>query len=241
MKFFIRQKMLILLILLTITLLYNNKSFGQYLEKDRVSLINGQSFNGIIIQDHKPDYLIIQSEDFGQLKIKYSLIARTFRKANLEEPFYKNLGHQYISISVGAGHSYGGYGVRFQQRVGRKVGFAYSVGMGLFQYKDYSYEYNGSDYARDYYQANSIGISIAAKLYAYKWFYAQLGILITPEEYYEPYPFTMIGYDLAINRLLSLNAGIGITSKENLIFQLEWFTFDFGMMFRFPTPKRPIR
>jgi hypothetical protein len=38
--------------------------------------------------------------------------------------------YKYISLAIGAGTSYGGFGVRFQQRFGKKIGFAYHVGLG---------------------------------------------------------------------------------------------------------------
>lgn len=230
------SKSLFFILLLSTVLFISNKSYGQYLENDRIDLKNHQSFVGKIIEDHKPDYLIIQTEDIGEIKIQYAQIARVFRRANLEESFYKKLGHQYLSVSVGTGHSYGGYGVRFQQRVGRKVGFAYSIGFGLNRIEQSGYIYNNSGSYYHKYHTNTACLSLAAKFYPYKWIYAEAGMYINYIDI-RPEGFVMLGYDYAINRWLTINAGIGSVSTKDFIIPSEGVAFDFGLMFRFPTPK----
>jgi len=228
---------LFLMVLLSVSFFFSKESYCQYLEKDRIDLKNRQVFLGKIIEDHHPDYLIIQTENLGEFKINYSDISRTFRRANLEEPFYKKLGHQYMSVSVGAGHSYGGLGVRFQQRFGRKVGFAYSVGLGLnrLEQSDYIYNNSGSYYHK--YYTNTACLSVAAKFYPYKWIYAEAGLFFNFVDQGEGY--LMLGYDYAINRLFTINAGIGSVSTKDFIIPTEGVAFDLGLMFRFPTPKKP--
>lgn len=208
---------------LIILLHFSKLSFGQYLHVDRLTLSSGQVFTGIIIEEHQPDYLILETKDFGPVKIRYSLIEQIIHKPNLEEPFYQKRGHQYLSISIGAGQSYGGLGVRFQHRVGRKFGFAYSVGFGYNEISEYG---NNME---------TTGISIGARGY-YKWVHFGMGLLIDFQELmdYQQNLYLMTGYDFAINNKFSINTGIGIYSQNSFILNTGFLAVDIGVMYKFP-------
>jgi len=209
-------------------------ALGQNLHKDRVNLVNGESFTGIIIEDMKPQYLKIKTTDFGIIQLDYKDIRNIFRRADLDDTFYKKTGHQYLSFSAGFGHSYGGIGVRFQQRGGRKVGFAYSIGVGIDKTPSYYYynELRNKKYL--------LGIGLAGKFYVYKWIYLELGLLIDFKEimYQDFHPFFMIGYDFSINNKIAINAGIGYYKADYFILNTENFAIDLGLMYRIPSSKK---
>ncbi len=211
--------------------------YSQELYQDVVTLKNGKVVRGIIIEQVSDQYLKIRTRDSKILEISMEDVEQisqeTFQidasKRELYDPYFFKSKHDYWSLATGIGPSYGGMGLRFQQRFGKIQGYGYHVGMGVMtggegyrSFWGYSFGFKFFPY-KSYYvnaQYGSIGIVYQEDI---------LGNIVNQEALYGP--SALIGADWFFSQYFGMNVGIGasfnITHPD---VQAVIFTYDFGLV-----------
>ncbi|MBU2651520.1 MAG: hypothetical protein KKA81_11340, partial [Bacteroidetes bacterium] len=125
------MKLFLGLILATVLVLIVSESMAQQLFQDVIILKSGKEVRGVIQEKVDGEYVKIRSRDNRTLEIPFADIERITQevfeaeglKKDLLDPYFMKNKHDYWSLATGIGPSYGGFGLRFQQRFGRKIGF----------------------------------------------------------------------------------------------------------------------
>jgi len=145
--------------------------------------------------------------------------------------FFQHKDTYYYSLSLGFGQSYGGFGLRFQGRIGRTIGFGYHAGLGVVP----PLTIKGSNYK------GGVWFSLGAKFFWYRGWYldVQFGSV---GQYPDNTrggntaygPSFLIGGDWFFSEKYGMNGALGLsvstpTEKETLASP----TFDIGFVFKF--------
>ena len=226
-----------LFIILFITLA-SQKSYGQYLHVDRVTLYNGLGFSGTIVENEKPDYLILRTGEHGDMKILYKDIKRLLKKPNPDDKFYLKGGHQYFSAGLGYGAEYAGIGTRIQIRIGRKQGFAHFIGIG-FVYenrpKKRVYEEGVYLYSVEQGTYESFSLSSGIKFYPYKYCFIGLGFQIGIDGFERVDGFFFIGIDYPIITNILINASVGSHTNHSQLSPTSSLMINMGVSYQLTT------
>jgi len=232
----VRDRFTIIGFILIFCCLSTGFAFGQQdLALDIIKMNNGVQIKGIVIEDIKKKYLVIRNEELGEVKVNYNDIRYFLAKQDTSKLFYVRKGHDYQSFALGVGIAYGGMGIRYQKRVGRKFGFGYAFGVGYNYFEKYSYK---SD--EDVLTQN-IALSAGLKLFFYKWFYAHLNLMINIDNTNSIYKMSKdfqlsYGADYFFNKRFGINAGIGMSIyKKNILLNHGPLIFDLGLILKFGT------
>lgn len=205
-------------LMLLLGLLYFPTLKAQYLHVDRIGLKCGIALNGNILMDQKPDSVVLLSEEYGKLKIKYEDISSILYKPDPNDPFFRKGGHQYFSAGLGYGAEYANYGARFQIRVGRKFGFAHFIGLGIIDKerpKKRIFDGHSYLYSEDMGSYKTMNISTGIKFYPYTYFYFGGGIHYRMNDNIDDLEyFFMIGTDWPWTKHILLNASMGYFSDK---------------------------
>lgn len=216
--------------------------YAQYLHIDRVGLTNGIGFSGTIIKDQKPAYLIISTEEFGEVEILYSNIKYVLRKPDPIDPFYKKGGHQYFSAGIGYGAEYAHIGGRVQIRVGRKTGIAHFIGIGFIdEERNEKRVYDGENYLYSISQGSYItyNISTGIKFYPFTYFYVGAGVQAKLHGTASGHGFFFTGMDYPIYHFLLINASIGYHPNKDYTYPIKNLMINFGISYKITT--NPVR
>lgn len=221
-------------------------------QKDIVVLKNYDRIIGKIIEDHYPDYLIIESELLGKISLDYSQIKKiNSYRASLpkEEVIYKKKKKKkQISTSVGTGlgYSFGGVGAKLQHNIFRKSGWGFSLGVG---YNEYTVK--PKNYAPRY-QDSGVAFSFGVKFYPFKWFYLNINYLfnlgaMSKRDMHDIADLSLLlGADYLVYKSLGINAAFGISSYNNNfiisfdqtnVVDLNQLALDIGIYYKFKTKK----
>jgi len=215
-----------------------SSSYAQYLHKDRISIKSGVALNGEITENIKSKYLIIKTEEYGFVKVKYSDVKYVLRKPDLNDPFYKIGAHQYFSAGVGYGAEYAGIGLRVQLRAGRKIGFAHFIGIGAFDVERNHlgvYQNNSYSHSIDQRTYKAFNISTGIKFYPYTYFYFGGGIQLNFPDITDSDGFLFIGIDLPINKYIILNTSIGYFSNQHFVSPTHNLMINLGINYKLTT------
>lgn len=215
---------------------------AQYLHVDRVGLNNGLGFNGTIIKDQKSDYLIISTEEFGEVEIHYSNIKYVLRKPDPKDPFFKKGGHQYFSAGIGYGAEYAHIGARLQIRVGRKTGIAHFIGIGfLNEERNKKRVYDGENYLYSISQGTytTFNVSTGIKFYPITYFYVGAGVQAKLYGTASGHGFFFTGMDYPIYNFLLINASIGYHPNEDYTYPIKNLMINLGICYKITT--NPVR
>lgn len=210
------------IILIIITIGWSFSLKAQYLNTDRVSITSGIALNGIILEDHKPDYLLFESEEYGSVKIKYKDLKYVLKRADANDPFYKKGAHQYFAAGMGYGAEYGGIGTRLQLRVGRKVGFAHFIGFGSAEYQDW-------DQSK---KEMVMSMVTGVKFYPYEYFFIGAGLQFEPPAFFEADGFVFMGMDWPIVKFLIINASVGYQADRYFSYPTENLMLNIGISYK---------
>lgn len=211
---------------------------AQYINVDRVGLNNGLGFSGTIIENQKPNYLIICTDDYGDIKTYYKDIKYVLFKPNPNNPFYKKGGHQYFSAGLGYGAEYAGTGLRVQLRIGRKIGFAHFIGLGFIDVKrDDKRVYEGGNYSHSESQGTYkvYNLSTGLKFYPLTYFYFGIGIQAETSGDASGYGLIFAGIDYPIFKFLLINASFGYHNNEAYKYPIKKFMLNFGISYKLTT------
>lgn len=213
-------------------------SKAQYINIDRVSLNNGLTFSGSIIENQKPDYLIISTNDYGDIKTYYKDIKYVLFKPNPNDPFYKKGGHQYFSVGLGYGAEFAGVGTRVQLRIGRKIGLAHFIGLGFIDVKRNDKRvYEGEYYSHSESQGSYKGynLSTGLKFYPFTYFYLGIGIQAETSGDASGYGLIFTGIDYPIFTFLLINASLGYHNNEAYKYPIKKLMINFGLSYKIIT------
>lgn len=226
--------------------------FSQTDQKDIVILKNYDRIIGKIIEDHYPDYLLIESEVLGKISLEYNQIRKiNSYQASLpkEKVIYKkkkNKKHFFLSVGTGLGYSYGGVGAKLQHNMFRKSGWGFSLGVG---YNEYTVK--PKNYAARY-QDSGVAFSFGVKFYPYRFVYINLNYLfnmgvISEREFHDIADFSLLlGIDYLVYKNLGINTAFGISSYNNNfiisfdqtnVLDLNQLALDIGVYYKFKTKK----
>lgn len=214
--------------------------FSQEIYQDVVTLKSGKIVRGVILEQVSDKYLKIRSRDNKIMKIPMSEIEEISQEAfqveglkrELYDPYFMKNKHDYWSFATGLGPSYGGLGLRFQQRMGRILGYGYHASIGVM---------TGGEGFRSFW-----GYSLGFKFYPYKSYYVNaqygsigiiyqedvLGNIVNQEALYGP--SLLVGGDWFFSQYFGMNAGIGVSFNiTHPDVQSAIFTYDIGLMVKF--------
>jgi len=189
--------------------------------QDVMDMKNGDRFHGKLISEKPDKQITFQLENKSLIHAKQDEINIIYNK---KDNFYLLKADKNISFAIGAGDSYGGYlGLRFQQRFGDIMGFAYHIGTGAYL--------DGTKYG------GSVGFNAGIKYYMYKWYYADISYgwlkrRITHGAGIDEYGTSFkVGLDFFVTPSIGFNAALGFASGSfNPGFQIDYFAFDFGLV-----------
>jgi len=151
-----------------------------------------------------------------------------------EDNYFSNRKNEYFSTAFGYGTSYGGFGLRADFRVGKKIGFGAHYGVGYFPFNGGGFLTGGG-----------------VKLYCYKGLYlnVQYGLVgiekITlnvnngnnvnhkEERYVLHGPSFLVGGDWFFGKHVGLNAGLGFTKVINSVLIEFAMTMDIGIIIKY--------
>jgi len=227
---------------ISLIVLFSFSGYSQYLQIDKIGLTNGVSLEGELIEIHKPKYLIIKTEEFGEVKVLYPDVKYILQKPDPNDRFYKLGAHQYFSAGIGYGSEYAGIGVRLQLRAGRKTGFACFVAFGSKDVERYDIPYsfyNNDGTYTSYYEErgtyNAFNSSIGIKFYPYTYFYIGGGLQVKIDSYPDFDHFTMIGIDFPVHKNVLLNSSIGYQSTNAFVSHTGNLMINLGIHFKLTT------
>jgi hypothetical protein len=226
------------IIIFCLIFLFIPSIYAQYIHVDRVGLNNGLGFSGTIIEDQKPQYITIRTQEFGDVKILYTNIKYVLRKPDPNDTFFKKGGHQYFSAGLGYGAEYAGIGARVQIRVGRKTGFAHFIGLGFIDVKRNDKRiYDGATYLYSISQGTykSYDLSTGLKFYPFTYFYLGVGIQGVLSRMVSTHGFFFTGIDYPIFKNLLINASIGYHPNEAYKYPIENLMINFGISYKITT------
>jgi len=234
-----QNKVILKSLLYLLVLLYFPSLKAQYLHMDKVGLKCGIAICGIILTDQKPNSLVLLSEDYGKLKIKYEDISSILYKPNPNDPFFIKGGHQYFSAGLGYGAEYANYGARLQIRVGRKVGVAHFLGLGIIdKERPEKRIYDGHTYlySEDMGTYKTMNISTGIKFYPYTYFFFGGGFIYRMNDRFDDMEyFIMIGSDWPWTKHILLNASIGYFSNKAQKSPTGELMINFGISYKITT------
>lgn len=245
--------------LVFILLLISFISVAQKQQLDKVVLKNYDIIRGIIIEDHAPEYLIINSAILGRLTVNYKDIRNAYflagpktekEKAMIREEESK---YKYFSIATGLGYSYAGVGIRLQYRIGEKTGMAFHLGVGYNEYEVVSRTYSFYE-STIILNKSEVNFSGGIKLVFLSHFYINTSVLLHTFDF-SSYPNREDAYDLNIllgadwffNDHLGINAALGVSSGDNNFIidfeksgaiDLDQLAIDIGLVYKIPTLKK---
>jgi len=151
-----------------------------------------------------------------------------------EDKYFSLKKNNYFSTAIGYGNSYGGFGIREDFRIGRKLGFGVHAGAGYFPF-------NGGGFLA----------SIGGKVYLYKALYINVqygyvGIERIEQDSYgwnysyhkeEKYtlhgPSVLCGGDWIFGKTFGFNAALGITKVQNSTLFDIVATLDIGFIIKY--------
>jgi hypothetical protein len=222
--------------------------FAQNNLEDVIYLKNGSVIKGIIIEQVPNVSIKIQTVDKNIFAFKMEEIERMTKEpvtndrysfSNSGEKFFMNKKNKYFSVGVGYGNSYGGLGLRLQQRFGNKLGFGWHAGVGYFPGQVLDME-------------PSVWFCGGAKFFWYKAWYINItyGTVARykQEQYYWGYyygyqseegnlygPSFMLGGDWFFNKVFGMNGALGVSVLPDNPYYMQnaVATIDFGFIFKF--------
>ncbi len=138
--------------------------------------------DSVVFRMNTADTLILKNNDFV-LKNHGNLISGDFHKKQ----------YKYMAIGFGTGPSYGVFGLRFQQRFGDILGFAWHLGAGLSFIEDLN---------------AAVYLNAGVKFYYYRFFYVDASIGSFG-------PNFLIGADLISTKAVGFNFAFGYESYDD--------------------------
>jgi|GEM_PF-4805484 hypothetical protein len=197
-------------------LLFILDSSAQSILESTVHLKNGSRLTGEIVDMNPQEFLLIKLNSGDTARIYFDEVKLIHSK-----PLRQLSYNQYISISPGIGNSYGMIGLRLQTRMGKKMGYGFHTGFGVYP---------------DFYGTHvNPWFNIGFKYFFYHSFYLDIAVgtieqnIINQEFTLEYGPSVLVGLDYFFNNRLGINAALGGASKfgrQGIGF--DYLVFDLG-------------
>ena len=191
-------------------------SSAQSILESTVHLNNGSRLTGEIVEMNPQEFLLIKL-NIGDTALVYFDEIRIINSTTTEH--YSH--NQYISISPGIGNSYGMIGIRLQTRMGKKTGYGFHTGLGIYPDSGGTHE--------------NLWFNIGFKYFFYNSFYLDVAVgtieqnFINQEFTLEYGPSVLVGLDYFYNNKFGINAALGGASKfgrQGIGF--DYLVFDLG-------------
>lgn len=234
-------------------------SVAQKQPLDKIVMKNYDIIRGIIIENHSPDYLIINSVSLGRLTIDYKDIRNAYFLAGIKTEKEKDIirkersKYKYFSVATGLGYSYAGVGIRLQYRIGGKAGMAFHLGVGYNEYEVVNRSYSLYE-STVILNKSGVNFSGGLKLMFLSHFYINTSVLFHTLDF-SSYPNREGHYDLNIllgadwffNDDFGINAAFGISSGDNNFIidfekggaiDLDQLAIDIGLVYKIPSFKK---